>query len=301
MATTVSQPTSPPGARSRISAALFRHPKGRLVLIILAPIAWMVLVYLISLILLLATSFWKLDPLTSTIQRDWGLQNYHTIITSSTYTTITIRTVTMALAVTAADLLFAFPIAFFAARMATPRIRGLITLLVVIPLWANYLIRVFAWKTLLSGGGPVDALLSAIGLGDVSLASTRWAVWITFCYLWLPFAILPIYASLERVPASFLEASSDLGAHAGVTFRKVVFPLAIPGIVAGSIFTFSLTLGDYLTPTLVGKELFLGNAISSLTGTANNKPLAAAIAVIPIVIVVIYLSLAKRTGAFEAL
>jgi putative spermidine/putrescine transport system permease protein len=301
MATTVSQPTRPPGARSRISAALFRHPKGRLVLIILAPIAWMVLVYLISLILLLATSFWKLDPLTSTIQRDWGLQNYSTIITSSTYTTITIRTVTMALAVTAADLLFAFPIAFFAARMATPRIRGLITLLVVIPLWANYLIRVFAWKTLLSGGGPVDALLSAIGLGDVSLASTRWAVWITFCYLWLPFAILPIYASLERVPPSFLEASSDLGAHAGVTFRKVVFPLAIPGIVAGSIFTFSLTLGDYLTPTLVGKELFLGNAISSLTGTANNKPLAAAIAVIPIVIVVIYLSLAKRTGAFEAL
>jgi putative spermidine/putrescine transport system permease protein len=301
MATTVTEPTRTPGARSRLSAALFRHPKARLGVTLLAPFGWMVLVYLISLVLLLATSFWKLDPLTSTIQHDWGLQNYRTIIGSHTYTTITIRTVTMALAVTAADLIFAFPIAFFAARLATPRVRGLIALLVVIPLWANYLIRVFAWKTLLSGGGPVDALLGAIGLGGVSLASTRWAVWITFCYLWLPFAILPIYASLERVPPSFLEASSDLGAHAGVTFRKVIFPLAIPGIVAGSIFTFSLTLGDYLTPTLVGKDLFLGNAISSLTGTANNKPLAAAIAVIPIVIVVIYLSLAKRTGAFEAL
>jgi putative spermidine/putrescine transport system permease protein len=301
MATTVTQPSGPPKARGRLSAALFRHPKAKLGLTLLVPIGWMVLVYLISLVLLLATSFWKLDPLTSTIQKDWGLQNYRTIIDSSTYLTITVRTVSMALAVTAADLLFAFPIAFFAARMATPRVRGLITLLVVIPLWANYLIRVFAWKTLLSGGGPVDALLGVFGLGEVNLASTRWAVWITFCYLWLPFAILPIYAALERVPPSFLEASSDLGAHAGMTFRKVIFPLAIPGIVAGSIFTFSLTLGDYLTPTLVGKDLFLGNAISSLTGTANNKPLAAAIAVIPIVIVIIYLSLAKRTGAFEAL
>lgn len=300
MAVTAS--TAPPrGALTRVSAALFRHPKGRLWLILAAPLGWMVLIYLVSLALLLATSFWQLDPLTSTIQKTWGLQNYQTIVHTDTYWKITLRTVTMAVAVTAADLILAFPIAYYAARMAKPRVRGIVTLLVVIPLWANYLIRVFAWKTLLSGGGPIDALLGAIGLGDVSLAGTRWAVWITFTYLWLPFAILPIYAALERVPPSFVEASSDLGAHTGMTFRKVIFPLAIPGIVAGSIFTFSLTLGDYLTPTLVGKDLFLGNAISSLTGTANNKPLAAAIAVIPIVIVIVYLSLAKRTGAFEAL
>ncbi len=301
MAVTASTPAPPKGLRARLSASLFRHPKGRLGLILSAPLAWMVLVYLVSLALLLATSFWTLDPLTSTIDKTWGLQNYQTIIDGSTYWRITLRTLTMAIQVTAADLILAFPIAYYAARMAKPRIRGIVTLLVVIPLWANYLIRVFAWKTLLSGGGPVDALLSAIGFGDVSLAGTRWAVWITFTYLWLPFAILPIYAALERVPPSFVEASSDLGAHTGMTFRKVIFPLAIPGIVAGSIFTFSLTLGDYLTPTLVGKDLFLGNAISSLTGTANNKPLAAAIAVIPIVIVIVYLSLAKRTGAFEAL
>jgi putative spermidine/putrescine transport system permease protein len=299
--TAASAPTAP--TKGRISAALFRHPRARLFATVSAPLAWMGLVYLVSLLLLLATSFWKLDPLTSTVQREWGLQNFQTIIDDPdhTYLIITLRTLTMAIAVTLTDLVLAFPIAFYAARVAKPRMRGAITLLVVIPLWANYLIRVFAWKTLLSGGGPVDALFSAIGLGSVSVAGTRWAVWITFTYLWLPFAILPIYASLERVPSSYLEASSDLGAHAGMTFRKVIFPLAVPGVVAGSIFTFSLTLGDYLTPSLVGKDLFLGNAISSLTGTANNKPLAAAIAVIPIVIVVIYLSLAKRTGAFEAL
>ena len=301
MASTVTDPPRGSGIAGRVSAALFRHPRGRLGLTLAAPLAWMVLIYLVSLTLLLATSFWRLDALTSTIQRQWGLKNYQTIVASSTYLTITLRTLTMALAVTATDLLLAFPIAYYAARMATPRMRALIALLVVLPLWANYLIRVFAWKTLLSGGGPVDALLEAIGLGSVSIAGTRWAVWLTFTYLWLPFAILPIYAALERVPPSFLEASSDLGARTAVTFRTVVFPLAVPGIAAGSIFTFSLTLGDYLTPTLVGKDLFLGNAISSLTGTANNKPLAAAIAVIPIVIVVIYLSLAKRTGAFEAL
>lgn len=265
------------------------------------PLAWMLVVYLAALALMVATSFWTTDPLTSKIVRTWGWQNYKILIHDATYLKITLRTLGMAVAVTFADLILAFPIAYYAARMATPRTRSWLSLLVVIPLWANYLIRVFAWKTLLSGDGPVEALLSAVGLGSVSLAGTRWAVWITFCYLWLPFAILPIYASLERVPASYLEASSDLGAHAGMTFRKVVFPLAFPGIVAASIFTFSLTLGDYLTPTLVGKGLFLGNAIDSLVGTASNRPLAAAIGVIPIGIVAIYLALAKRTGAFEAL
>jgi putative spermidine/putrescine transport system permease protein len=292
-----------PEARStvrRFSAGLFRHPRVKLGVTLGGPLAWLVVVYLISLGLLLVTSFWRLDPLTSRVVRVWGLGNYRTLLHSATYRTITWRTLSMAVGVTITDLVLAFPIAFYAARMATARVRGALTLLVVIPLWANYLVRVFAWKTLLSGAGPVEALLSALGW-HVTLSGTRWAVWITFCYLWLPFAILPIYASLERVPLSYLEASSDLGARAGITVRKVILPLALPGVVAGSIFTFSLTLGDYLTPTLVGKDLFLGNAIAQLTGISNNRPLAAAIAVIPIGIVAIYLALAKRTGAFEAL
>ena len=204
----------------------------------------------------------------------------------------------MAAAVTITDLVVAFPFAYYSARLAKPEARTRLLLAVTIPLWANYLIRVFAWKTLLEGGGPVNLLFAKFGY-DVAYSSI--AVWITFCYHWLPFAILPIYASLERVPSSYLDASSDLGARSTMTFRKVILPLAVPGIVAGSIFTFSLTLGDYLTPTLVGKGIFLGNAIFQLTGTLNNKPLAATIAVIPIAIVAIYLLLVRRTGAFEAL
>jgi putative spermidine/putrescine transport system permease protein len=170
---------------------------------------------------------------------------------------------------------------------------------VVIPLWANYLVRVFAWKAMLEGGGPAEAFLHAIGLTDVSLTGTTLAMWLTYCYLWLPFAILPIYASLERVPDSLIDASGDLGAHTRTTFRRVVLPLAIPGIVAGSIFTFSLTLGDYFVPQLVGKGSFYGNAISSLY--VSNPPLAATIALLPLIVVVVYLALARRTGAFEAL
>jgi putative spermidine/putrescine transport system permease protein len=170
---------------------------------------------------------------------------------------------------------------------------------VVIPLWANYLVRVFAWKAMLEGGGPAEAFLHAIGLTDVSLTGTTLAMWFTYCYLWLPYAILPIYASLERVPDSLIDASGDLGAHTGTTFRRVVLPLAIPGIVAGSIFTFSLTLGDYIVPQLVGKGSFFGNAISSLY--VSNPPLAATIALLPLIVVFVYLALARRTGAFEAL
>jgi putative spermidine/putrescine transport system permease protein len=258
-----------------------------------------VLIYLVSLTLLLANSFWSLNPLTSQVVQQFTLDNYQQVfIKSTTYYTITLRTVTMAAAVTIADLIIAFPFAFYAARLADPRVRNRLLLAVTIPLWANYLVRVFAWKTLLEGGGPVNLLFARFGL---DVAYTNVAVWITFCYHWLPFAILPIYASLERVPDSYLDASSDLGARSTMTFRKVLLPLALPGIVAGSIFTFSLTLGDYLTPTLVGKGIFIGNTIFALTGTLNNKPLAATIAVIPIVIVALYLLLVRRTGAFEAL
>jgi putative spermidine/putrescine transport system permease protein len=168
------------------------------------------------------------------------------------------------------------------------------------PLWANYLIRVFSWRIITAGDGPLNALLGAIGIPS-DLAASDVAVWLTFCYLWLPFAILPVYAALERVPASLLEASSDLGAHSWITFRRVVFPIIFPGLVAATIFTFSLTLGDYITPVLVGKSFFIGNAIYNLVGLARNFPLAAALSVIPIVIMAIYLSIARRLGAFEAL
>jgi len=295
------------GVRRRTSSFLFRHPKTRRGLTLSGPLVWMLIIYLISLALLLANSFWRVDSLTSNVIRDWGLQNFRTVFSGSwqtaflgkTYWAMTSRTVTLAALVTITDLVFAFPIAFFAARMASPRARSAILIAVVIPLWANYLIRVFSWKALLEGDGPLQALLNMVGIHNVSLTGTPIAMWFAFCYLWLPFAILPIYASLERVPNSFIEASGDLGAHAGMTFRKVVLPLAVPGIVAGSIFTFSLTLGDFVVPLLVGKGLFLGNAIYQLN--VVNRPLAATIALLPLVIVFIYLALARRTGAFEAL
>ena len=285
----------------RSSAFLFRHRRLRLTATLGIPLTWMIVVYLLSILLMLATSFWRLNALTSEVERVWGLQNYRTILTQPVYRIITVRTLTMAIAVTLTDLALAFPIAYFAARVATPRTRSILLLAVVMPLWANYLIRVFAWKTMLAGGGPVEYLLGHVLGVNVSLAATNFAVWITLTYLWLPFTILPIYAALERVPGSLIEASSDLGARNFKTFRKIVMPLALPGIVAASIFAFSLSLGDYLTPTLVGKNLFLGNAIDQLVGTAQNRPLAAAIAVIPMIIIAVYLLIARAFGAFEAL
>ena len=285
----------------RSSAFLFRHRRLRLTATLGVPLTWMIVVYLASILLMLATSFWRLNALTSEVERVWGLQNYRTILTQPVYRIITVRTLTMAIAVTLTDLALAFPIAYFAARVARPRTRSILLLAVVMPLWANYLIRVFAWKTMLAGGGPVEYLLGHVLGMNVSLAATNLAVWITLTYLWLPFTILPIYAALERVPGSLIEASGDLGARNFKTFRKIVMPLALPGIVAASIFAFSLSLGDYLTPTLVGKNLFLGNAIDQLVGTAQNRPLAAAIAVIPMIIIAVYLLIARAFGAFEAL
>jgi putative spermidine/putrescine transport system permease protein len=206
----------------------------------------------------------------------------------------------MAAAVTITDLFLAFPIAYFAARMATPRRRSAILLAVVMPLWSNYLVRIFAWRTITAGNGPLQALLRLIGIHR-SISASNWAVWLTFCYLWLPFAILPLYAAIERLPGSLIEASSDLGARNGMTFRRIVLPLILPGLVAASIFTFSLTLGDYITPVLVGKAFFIGNTIYNLVGLASNLPLAAAFALVPIAIMAAYLLIARRLGAFEAL
>jgi len=263
----------------------------------------MLVVYLGALALLFATAFWRLDPLTSAIQRTWGLRNFRTLVSDSVYRVITLRTAGIAAAVTLTDIALAFPVAFYAAKLATPRSRAGILVAITLPLWSSYLVRVFAWKAILAGNGVADwTVRHVLHLGSLQIGGSNWAVWLTFCYLWLPFVILPIYASLERIPDSYLEASSDLGAKSGTTLRRVILPLAFPGVVAASIFSFSLTLGDYITPTLVGNRLFIGNVVFNfVSGTANQLPLGAAFALVPVVIMAAYLWGARRLGAFEAL
>src|SRR6266540_781101 len=289
------------GVRSRLSAFLFRHPRLKLGLSLGAPLTWLLVVYIGSLLFLLANAFWSLDVLTSQIVRGFSFDNFQTLWENDVYRTITIRTMGIAAAVTITDIVLSFPLAYYAARLATPRVRNALLVAVVLPLWANYLVRVFAWKIMLTPNGFVNWLAELTGLGHLQLGNSNWAVWLTFVYLWLPFTLLPIYAALERVPASYLEASSDLGAKGWRTFRSVLFPLILPGIAAGSIFAFSLTLGDYITPELVGTTQFIGNVIYDNVGVAGNTPLAAAFALVPIAIMAVYLLGAKRAGAFEAL
>ena len=289
------------GAVRRLSTALYRHRGGRLLLTLGPPLAWMVVVYLGSLGLLLAFSFWRLDVFTSKIVHDWGLTSFRTLWEGEVYRTIALRTVGIAAAVTVTDIVLAFPLAYHAARIATPRMRNALLIAVVLPLWANYLVRVFAWRIILTPNGFLNWLAGSVGLGSLQLGRSNWAVWLTSVYLWLPFTLLPIYSALERIPESFLEASSDLGARGWFTFRRVMFPLILPGIVAGSIFSFSLTLGDYIVPELVGNTQFIGNVIYDNVGVAGNIPLAAAFALVPIVVMAVYLMLAKRAGAFESL
>jgi putative spermidine/putrescine transport system permease protein len=288
------------GVIRRTSAFFYRHPRLRLGSTVGPPSAWIILIYLIPLVLLLVAAFWTLNVLTAQVEHTFTLSNFENLFRDPVYKTITIRTLGMAVAVTVADLVLAFPLAYYAARLATPRMRTVLLLAVVMPLWTNYLVRVFAWKTITAGNGPLNSFLALLGL-HLDLSASNWAVWLTFTYLWLPFVALPVYASLERVPGSLLEASGDLGGRGWMTFRRVVLPLVLPGMVAGSIFSFGLTLGDYITPTLVGKDFFLGNAIYNFVGLARNLPQAAALAYIPIVIIALYLVVARALGAFEAL
>jgi len=298
---TTAVPVAKPNASRRASAFLFRHRGAQLGFTLGPTLAWMIVIYLFSLTVLLISSFWSVNALTSQVEHTWNLDNYKTILHNSVYWRITFRTVMLAVAVTLTDLILAFPLAYYGARMASERTRNALLFAVVMPLWANYLVKVFAWKTMLAGSGPVDALFGLFGWHP-DFATSIVAVWITLSYLWLPYVILPIFAALERVPSSYLEASGDLGARSGRTFRKVVLPLVIPGMIAASIFSFSLTLGDYLTVSLVGKTVLLGNTIDALAGgTANDLPLAAALAMIPIVIMAIYLLIARSLGAFESL
>jgi putative spermidine/putrescine transport system permease protein len=288
-------------AGSRASAFLFRHPRGKLALTLSAPLTWFIVVYIGSLLFLLANAFWSLDVLTSEVVRGFSLGNFQTLWENDVYRTITVRTVGIAAAVTITDIFLSFPLAYYAARLASPRARNVVLVAVVLPLWANYLVRIFAWKIMLTPNGFVNWLVELTGLGSLQLGRSNWAVWLTFVYLWLPFTVLPIYAALERLPTSLLEASSDLGAKDSRTFWKITFPLILPGIAAGSIFAFSLTLGDYITPEIVGNTQFIGNVIYDNVGVAGNTPLAAAFALVPIVIMAVYLFGAKRLGAFDAL
>jgi putative spermidine/putrescine transport system permease protein len=293
----------PSGMWSRVSAVLWRRPWARATLLLTPPLAWFVLIYLASLVVLLITAFWQINPFTTNIERVWSLNNFTTIFTSPAYRAIILRTVGMAAAVTVVDAVVAFPFAYFMARIAAPRTRTALFVAILLPLWASYLAKVYSWLVIFTHDGILDWSLGRIGLSQIHLIYTNWAVFTVFCYLWLPFMIIPVYAALERIPASQIEASQDLGARTWRTTRLVLVPLALPGIVAGSIFTFSLTLGDYITPLLVGgtSAEFIGNVIYSNIGIANNVPFAAAMACIPIAIMAVYLLCARALGAFEAI
>ena len=292
-----------PGAAARprgLSAALWRRPWLRAMLTLTPPLTWLLVIYLASLVVMLVTAFWSVNPLTNELDRTFTLANFREVLTG-TYLTIIGRTVVMAALVTVTDAVVGFPVAYYLAKVASGRSRNLLFTAIVLPLWASYLARVYAWIVILQKGGTLDWSLSRLGLGPANLGYTNTAMWLVFSYVWLPFMIVPIYGALERIPNSYLEASSDLGAHGGRTLSRVILPLALPGIVAGSIFTFSLTLGDFITPILVGGtgSSFMGNVIYSNIGVAGNLPFAAALAIVPIVIMVVYLVGARAVGAFE--
>jgi putative spermidine/putrescine transport system permease protein len=289
-------------ARRRLSAALWRRPWLRAAALLLPPLGWMVVLYLASLALLFVYAFWSLDSFTGKVVHTWTLTNFREILENATYRTIALRTIGIAALVTLTDALIAFPFAYYMARLASSRTRTLLFVLVLLPLWSSYLARIYAWRLILAHDGALNWSLSNLGLPTTGVAYTNTAMWVVFSYVWLPFMILPIYAALERIPDSYVEASRDLGAKGWTTFRRVVLPLALPGVVAGSIFTFSLTLGDYITPTLVGNTQFIGNVVyRNVLGLSHDLPFAAAYATIPLLVMGLYLTLAKRAGAFEAL
>jgi putative spermidine/putrescine transport system permease protein len=287
------------GLGRRLSSFFYRHPRARLGALLAGPVGWLVIGYIGSLAVMLVAAFWQLDPFTQEIEHEWTLENFKTLFTEPVYRTITFRTVGMAAAVTVGCAVLAFPIAYYMARIASRRTRRVLVVAVLIPLWASYLVKVYTWRTILAENGVLNWMLSPFGIGGPGYSLV--GLWLVFTYLWLPYMILPIYAGLERIPPSLLEASADLGARSGSTFARVVLPLAFPAVVAGSIFTFSLTLGDYITPEVVSSKQFIGNVIYDNIGVANNLPFAAAYAFVPIAVMIGYLYVAKRLGAFENL
>jgi putative spermidine/putrescine transport system permease protein len=261
------------------------------------PVGWLVVVYFGSLFVLLLSAFWDTNSFTAEVVHSFTLENFQRIIETPVFRDVTLRTVEMAMLVTIGDVVLAFPIAYYMARVASPRTRNLLVIAILMPLWANYLVKAFAWRTILSDGGIVNWLIGPLGIHFDGLSTV--GLWLVFMYLWLPFMILPIYAGLERIPASLLEASADLGGKSFTTFRRVILPLAFPAVVAGSIFTFCLTLGDYIAPGLITSQQFIGTVIYNIRGEA--LPTAAAFAMVPIVVVIAYLLVARKLKAFESL
>jgi putative spermidine/putrescine transport system permease protein len=289
----------PKRSAGRRLADLFHGRSGLQVGALLSgPLAWLVILYLGSLAVLLVAAFWSVDALSGELVKGFTFDNYKELWNTDVYRTVALRTIGIASAVTLTDALLAFPIAFYMAKIASPRAKGFLIVAVLMPLWSFYLVKVYAWQTMLGANGLINWALDPLGVNGPGFGAT--AVWIVESYLWLPYMILPIYAGLERIPDSLLSASEDLGAKPLLTFRRVILPLAFPAIVAGSIFTFSLTLGDYITPSLVSPDTqFIGNVV--FTSHTNNLPLASAFATVPIVVMVIYLLIARRLGAFEHL
>jgi putative spermidine/putrescine transport system permease protein len=294
---TYSEPPPRESPGRRLSTFFYRHPRLRLAALLALPVGWLVVVYLGSLVVLLLSAFWDTDPFTAEVVREFTLDNFRDLFERDVYRNVASRTIQMAVLVTVADAVLAFPIAYYMARVASPRTRNLLVVAILMPLWANYLVKVYAWRTMLSDGGVINWALEPLSVSFDGLSTV--GLWLTFTYLWLPFMILPIYAGLERIPSSLLEASADLGGRAITTFARVVLPLAFPAVVAGSIFTFSLTLGDYIAPGLITSEQFIGTVIYQRRG--ENLPIAAAFATVPIVVMIVYLLVARRLRAFESL
>jgi putative spermidine/putrescine transport system permease protein len=310
----VSMPTASVGVGRPISNLLYRRSTLRLLLLLTPPLLWFGVVYLGSLLALLAQSFYTFDDFTMEVTRELTWANYAALLDDAN-SDIVLRTVGMAAAVTVASAVVAFPIAYYVARYAQGLRKGLLYVAIMLPMWASYIVKAYAWTVILTKGGILYWLIGKLGLtgalewvlelpyvGGTSLSTSNLGRFLVFTYIWLPFMILPIQASIERVPPQLLQASADLGARPSQTFRTVILPLSFPGVVAGSIFTFSLTLGDYIIPQLVGPPgLFIGTMVYTQQGSIGNLPMAAAFTVVPIVIVGLYLAIARRLGAFDAL
>jgi putative spermidine/putrescine transport system permease protein len=282
-------------AGKRLAGLFYGRPRLQIGSLLAAPMAWLVILYLGSLVILLITAFWTVDPLSGSVIKELSWTNFEELVNVPVYREIIWRTVRTAILVTLTDAIIALPIAFYMAKVARRKTKAVLVVAVLMPLWASYLVKIIAWRAMLAEHGVVNWALNPIGLHGPGNGVT--AVWLVMSYLWLPYMILPIFAGLERIPDSLIAASEDLGAKPFTTFRKVILPLAFPAVVAGSIFTFSLTLGDYLAPKLVSNEQFIGTSIfDSIT---NNQPFAAAFALVPIVVVIAYLGVARKLGAFE--
>jgi putative spermidine/putrescine transport system permease protein len=282
-------------AGHRLADLLHGRPRLQVGALLAGPVGWLVVGYLGSLAVLLIAAFWTVDPLSGEIVRGLGIENLETLFDEPVYRDIVGRTVIVAALVTLTDAVLAFPIAFYMAKVASRRTTAILVVAVLLPLWSSYLVKVYSWRTMLSNDGVLNWALEPFGLHGPGFGI--FAVWLVMSYLWLPYMILPIYAGLERIPNSLISASEDLGASPFTTFRRVILPLVFPAVVAGSIFTFSLTLGDYITPRLVSNDQFIGNVV--FNNIVNNLPLASALALVPIVVMVGYLLVARRLGAFE--